>query len=168
MLWRSKRIPHKRWAIGIVIAGCLLLVWWQLAGPAALFRVQIWLLTHGAWRGIDHWVAHGNWYLPLLIEETDNLTPAHGYLTLATSAPDAFEAYTHYEVDTVSDWVRLALREITGVSDGTGLTLLDGTTHDQRLQAARFWREWYRQHKDKLRWNRQRRMFEVVHHSWGR
>jgi len=42
------------------------------------------------------------------------------------------------------------------------LTFLDGTTYEQRLQAAHFWREWYRQHKERLRWNRQRKMFEIL------
>jgi len=158
----NKHTRRKRWAIEIAITGCLLLLWWHLAGPATLFRVQIWLLRHGAWGNIDHWITHGNWYLPYLIEEADNLAPAPGYLMLETRAADAFEAYAHYNVDTVSDWVRLALRELTGVDDGVGLTFLDGTTHEQRLQAAHFWREWYRQHKDKLCWNRQRRMFEVI------
>jgi len=79
-----------------------------------------------------------------------------------TRSKDAFEAYAHYEVGTVSDWVRLALGELTGVDDGVGLTFLYGTTYEQRLQAAHFWREWYRQHKERLRWNRQRKMFEIL------
>ena len=131
MSWRDKRIQHKRWIIGTIgttITSCLLLVWWQLAGPATLFRVQIWLLKHGAWGNIDHWIAHGDWYLPYLIEEADNIAPAPGYLMRETRAEDAFEAYAHYRMDTVSDWVRLALGELTGVDDGVGLTFLDGTT----------------------------------------
>ena len=158
---RNKRARCKRWAIGTAITSCLLLVWWQLAGPATLFRVQVWLLKHGAWGNVDHWIAHGDLYLPYLIEEADNLAPAPGYLMRETRAEDAFEAYTHYRVDTVSDWVRLTLGELTGVDDGVGLTFLDGTTHEQRLQAACFWREWYRQHKERLRWNHQRKMFEI-------
>ena len=159
---RSRRAQRRRWATGTAIISCLLLLWWQLAGPATLFRVQIWLLERGAWGNIDHWIAHGNWYLPHLIEEADNLAPAHGYLMRETRAEGAFEAYAHYKVDTVSDWVRLALGELTGVDDGVGLTFLDGTTYEQRLQAAHFWREWYRQHKERLRWNRQRKMFKIL------
>jgi hypothetical protein len=159
---KNKRAQGKRWAIGTGITSCLLLLWWQLAGPATLFCVQIWLLERGAWGNIDHWIAHGDWYLPYLIEEADNLAPAPGYLMRETRAEDAFEAYAHYGVDTVSDWVRLALGELTGVHDGVGLTFLDGTTYEQRLQAAHFWREWYRQHKERLRWNNQRKMFEIV------
>jgi hypothetical protein len=159
---KNKRTRRKRWATGTAIISCLLLLWWQLAGPATLFRVQIWLLERGAWGNIDYWIAHGNWYLPHLIEEADNLAPARGYLMRETRAEGAFEAYAHYKVDTVSDWVRLALGELTGVDDGAGLTLMDGTTYEQRLQAAHFWREWYRQHKDRLRWNSQRKMFEIV------
>ena len=162
MSWKDKNTQRKRWVVGIVITGCLLLVWWATVGPATLFRIQIWLLKHGAWHNIDHWVVHGNWYLPYLVEETDNLTPAPGSVRRAPSYSEAFEAYAYYRVDTVSDWVRLALHEMTRLSDGVGLNHLDGTTDDQRMEAARFWREWYAKHRDRLRWNARACVFEIL------
>lgn len=67
-----------------------MLVWWWLAGPATLFRIQMWLLINGGWSHLDHWIDHADWYLPYLIAEADNTTPVKvRTVCLRNRAPDS-------------------------------------------------------------------------------
>ncbi len=164
MVSGSERIRcSKRWRwAGLTMLGLLTIGWWWVAGPRTLFRIQIWLLTHGGWSNLQHWIDHGNWYLPFLIAETDNLTPVPvQQITLSSSSPSAFESVLYLEVDTVGDCVRVVLRRIAG-DDGVGTSFLDGTTNEKRLQAARYWEEWYARNRHKLRWDSQKKVFEIV------
>lgn len=162
----GKKLRHsKRWLIGLI--GVFLIVgWWWLADPYTLFRVQVWLLKQGSWSNLDHWIDHGDWYLPYLIEEAGNTTPVRvGQVRLKNRAPDSFEAYRVLSVDTVSDCVRMVLHSIAGDPVGDfriGHSWLDGTTNSQREQAGRLWREWYRKHRGKLRWDPRRRAYMVL------
>jgi len=162
MRLNDKRRSRGRWFL-VSLTGTLVLVsWWLLAGPLTLFKLQVWLLKQGAWNSIEHWEKHGDWYLPYLVGETSNLTPVPIKAITLPTGPNSFEAYAHYNVDTVSDCVRKALKSITGKDDGVGLSIFDGVTHTQRLEASRFWKKWYQDNKAKLRWNAKEKKFEAI------
>lgn len=162
MYLNDKRRPRRRWFVVSLTGALVLVCWWFLAGPSTLFKLQVWLLKHGAWNNIEHWKRHGDWYLPYLVAATSDVTPVPFKAITLPTGPNSFEAYAHYEVDTVSDCVRKTLKSITGKDDGVGLSSFDGVTHTQRMEASRFWNKWYQANKAKLRWNAKEKKFEVI------
>ncbi len=161
-MWLNDKPKRCRGYVVVGLATIGLLLWfWR--GPYFLFRLQVWLLINGSWSNLDHWIDHANWYLPYLIEETNNITPVRvRTVRLSNRAVDSWEAFRYNEVCTVSDCVREVLHATVGDPVGgqwIDSSKCDSVTDEQRKRIGRLWKEWYAKHKHRLRWDSTRKVF---------